>query len=169
MIARDDRLRRGWEVERTRTGGTSVANRRMVLFSRPNELGRTRFGVAAGKRLGNAVRRNRAKRLMREALRLSAPGVAPGHDILLIARNGLRADDALDDVLKDVRYLLRKAGLQLPPSEPSTTGPTNGTAASVSATPATRQPTSADATAPSAAPVPASTSSTSPPTETGAH
>ncbi len=140
MIARDDRLRRGWEVERTRTTGRSVSNRRMVLFTHPNDLGRTRFGVAAGKRLGNAVRRNRAKRLMREALRLCAPGVAPGHDVFVIARGGLRPEDTLADVQKDMRYLLRRAGLTAPaagpvPAQPST-APSDATTRTPSDAPA---------------------------------
>lgn len=125
MIAREDRLRRGWEVERTRATGRSVSNRRMVLFTHPNDLGHTRFGVAAGKRLGNAVRRNRAKRLMREALRLCAPDVAPGHDVFVIARGGLRPEDTLADVQHDLRHLLRRAGLNAPAPQAAASTPTD--------------------------------------------
>ncbi len=47
----------------------------------------TRVGVTAGKAVGKAVQRNRAKRLLREALRPLLPALKPGWKIILIARN----------------------------------------------------------------------------------
>jgi ribonuclease P protein component len=49
-------------------------------------LGQTRFGLATGKRLGGAVNRNRARRRIREVLRVMAPSFQPGWDVLIIAR-----------------------------------------------------------------------------------
>ena len=48
--------------------------------------GNTRFGLATGRRLGNAVVRNRVRRRLREALRAMAPSFQPGWDVLIIAR-----------------------------------------------------------------------------------
>ena len=56
----------------------------MVLIARPNPLGVTRFGFSIGRRVGNAVLRNRIKRRLREVARLS--DVLPGWDLLIIAR-----------------------------------------------------------------------------------
>ena len=58
----------------------------MVL---PNEQEFSRFGIAAGRSLGNAVHRNRAKRLMRAALQPFIQSVSPGWDVILIARKPL--------------------------------------------------------------------------------
>jgi len=52
-------------------------------------MGYTRLGVTASRRLGKAVTRNRARRLLREAARLSYPHIHPGWDLLLIARPAL--------------------------------------------------------------------------------
>ena len=52
----------------------------------PNGLDRSRFCFVTGKRVGNAVARNRVKRRLREVVRNSAP--APGWDTVLIARRG---------------------------------------------------------------------------------
>jgi ribonuclease P protein component len=60
-----------------------------VLVALPNELGTTRFAVSAGRSVGNAVQRNRAKRLIREAVRPLIPSVRPGWDVLLLARHAL--------------------------------------------------------------------------------
>lgn len=43
----------------------------LTMYARPSETGRVRLGLAVGRRVGNAVERNRIKRLLREAFRLS--------------------------------------------------------------------------------------------------
>ncbi|WP_346355146.1 ribonuclease P protein component [Azotosporobacter soli] len=69
--------------------GRSVANRMAVLHLVPNEQAISRIGFAAGKRLGNAVVRNRVKRLLREAYRLQQFRVKPGFDMVLVGRQAL--------------------------------------------------------------------------------
>ena len=70
------------------------------------DLGKTRFGLATGRKLGTAVVRNRVRRL-RGALRVMAPSFQPGWDVLIIARPAIvEADhDALVGALR--RTLVR--------------------------------------------------------------
>lgn len=51
-----------------------------------NGLEYSRLGVTAGKKTGNAVQRNRAKRLMREFFRLHKSRIPKGYDVLIIAK-----------------------------------------------------------------------------------
>jgi ribonuclease P protein component len=84
--------------------GATRSHPLLVARTRRNDLDATRFGFAIGRRLGGAVKRNRVRRRIREALRAMAPAFQPGWDILIIARPPIvEADhDALVGALKDV-------------------------------------------------------------------
>lgn len=58
----------------------------LTLFGKRNELGRTRLGLSVGRRVGNAVARNRFKRLLREAFRLEQHALPLGLDLIIIVR-----------------------------------------------------------------------------------
>jgi ribonuclease P protein component len=104
------RLRRPADFARLRKIGHSRRHSLIVLSVAPNNLAHNRYGVIASRRLGNAVKRNRARRLMREALRHYHPHIVPGHDIVVVARKYIVGQpfDAVDDALYD---LLSRAGL----------------------------------------------------------
>ena len=81
------RIRRRAEFQQIYKHGTRVSGRYYTLFIQPNRLAVGRLGVAATRKLGGAVVRNRAKRLVREVFRRS--GTAPGFDIIVVPRREL--------------------------------------------------------------------------------
>jgi ribonuclease P protein component len=85
-MERQSRLRRSADIEQVKQRGRSWSHPLLILIAHPNELDFTRVGVAASRRLGKAVVRNRAKRLLREAACHLYPRLAPGWDLLLVAR-----------------------------------------------------------------------------------
>lgn len=66
-----------------------------VLYAMPNQRAENRLGITAGKKVGNAVKRNRAKRVIREAYRAVEANMPIGLDIVIVARNGLPEQNAV--------------------------------------------------------------------------
>lgn len=89
--------------------GITQKDRYLVLKARPNQLGFSRYGISVSKRIGNAVIRNKAKRILREILRLSS--LCPGWDIILIARRPA-AERNYHQLSKSVVELLSRAHIK---------------------------------------------------------
>ena len=83
-LRRTDRVRRRPEFERAYNSGTRIHGRFMMLFVMPNGGTAPRFGVAATRKMGSAVERNRAKRLAREIFRRHR--LAAGLDVIVVPR-----------------------------------------------------------------------------------
>ena len=83
-LSRHERVRRRPEFERAYEHGLRLRGRFMTLFVASNNSNRCRFGVAATRKLGSAVVRNRAKRLARELFRKDKPPA--GLDVILVPR-----------------------------------------------------------------------------------
>lgn len=90
--------------------GKSYAHPFVVLVVLANELGQVRVAVAAGRTVGGAVQRNRAKRVLRAAVMPHLERIAGGHDLLLIARPGMREVDS-NQAHEALSRLLSKARL----------------------------------------------------------
>jgi len=109
-VQRNFRLTRSDDFKRVRQSGKSYAHPLVVLVTRAAELPRVRIGVTAGRTVGNAVHRNRAKRLLREALRPTLKDLPAGWDLILIARQGM-AGATLEETRMALASLFRRAGL----------------------------------------------------------
>ena len=115
-MQRNFRLTRSEDFKRVRRDGKSYAHPLVVLIVQNNDQPRVRVGVAAGKSVGTAVTRNRAKRLLREAMRSLIPTIASGTDLILIARPAL-ASAALTDAQRALENLLQRARILTPKHE----------------------------------------------------
>ncbi len=67
--------------------GISITDPALVIYYRKNRAGICRIGITTSKKIGNAVERNRSKRVLVEAFRSVCPNVLPQYDIVLVARS----------------------------------------------------------------------------------
>ena len=84
------RLRRRGEFKRVFDLALRTHGRFLTVLMAPNEMGASRLGIVASRKLGDAVRRNRAKRLIREVFRKSSPLLFKSAvDLVVIPRHEL--------------------------------------------------------------------------------
>lgn len=83
---RSCRLLRRKDFDAAYRSGKKRSGQRLVIFGRPNGLGRNRFGTSVGRRIGGAVKRGRVRRRVREIVRLHRQEFGPGWDIVIQPR-----------------------------------------------------------------------------------
>ena len=79
-------LKQNHEFRRLYSKGRSAVSPYFVLYCRPNRRSYSRLGITTGVKLGNAVKRNRARRRIRELYRGEEQALLPGYDIVVVAR-----------------------------------------------------------------------------------
>ena len=109
-MRREFRLTRSTDFKRVRRFGKSFAHPLIVLVALTSENGKTRIAVSAGRSVGGAVQRNRAKRLIREAIRPLLPGIPSGWNMVILSRHGL-AQASFQETQAALQVLLRRARL----------------------------------------------------------
>jgi ribonuclease P protein component len=114
-VKREQRLRTPAEFRRVRDHAPrGWPHPLLVLYAAPNELGRTRIGITVSSRVGKAVVRNKVRRRLREALRTRFDGLAPGNDLLVIARPAA-ARAQWDELTTALDIILARAGATVAP------------------------------------------------------
>lgn len=79
-------LKENWQFRRLYAKGKSEVSPCLVIYCRGNGLPRSRLGITVGGKLGNAVKRNKVKRRLREIYRTNEGRFLPGFDIVVVAR-----------------------------------------------------------------------------------
>ena len=103
-------LRKDADFDNVYKRGKSVGDKYVVVFYIRNSMGINRTCFLASKKVGNSVKRNRARRLMRESYRLFRDRLPEGYDIIIIARNTI-AGRSFSEADRSIRRAFTRAGL----------------------------------------------------------
>lgn len=82
----------------------------VVIYIFKNRYRNVRIGITASKKTGNAVKRNRSRRIIREAVRALWPQMKSGYDYVFVARAKTPFGKSTD-MERTIRTLLKKAGM----------------------------------------------------------
>lgn len=88
-----DTLKKNRDFQKIYTRGSSVAGKALILYIRKDKEREKRFGFSVSKKIGNAVTRNRIKRLLKEACRKNISLFPEGYDYVFIARKEILKED----------------------------------------------------------------------------
>jgi ribonuclease P protein component len=105
LVLRDQK-----DFNRVYKKGKSRGSRFTVILYRKNELGYTRIAFVASKKVGNSVKRNRARRLMRESYNSFSDRIINGYDIVLVARNTIN-ERSMQEVSRSLYESVKICGL----------------------------------------------------------
>lgn len=103
-------MTRSEDLKRVRRSGRSYAHPLLVLYFLHSDEPGVQVGVSAGLAVGNAVRRNRAKRLIRAALHEFLPRTLQGSQLVIIARSPM-SQATLLEIREALLGLMDRAGL----------------------------------------------------------
>ncbi|MFW5693471.1 MAG: ribonuclease P protein component [Thermoguttaceae bacterium] len=112
---REYRIRRAADFQRAYRRRCTAGDRTLLVFAHPNDLPHARLGLSVSRKVGGAVRRNRWKRLLREAFRLERANLPPGVDLVVIPRPA--AEPTLANLRHSLATLARTAARKLARAE----------------------------------------------------
>ena len=79
-------LKRNGDFRRVYGRGKALSSPVLVVYYLKNRAGVCRIGITTSKKIGNAVERNRSRRVIREGVRAVLPRIKPGYDFVFVAR-----------------------------------------------------------------------------------
>jgi ribonuclease P protein component len=106
-FSKHERIRKRKDYLTIYQQGTRGYSEHFITITKKNPLGVQRLGITVSKKVGNAVKRNRIKRLLREFFRLNKSRLSNSQDILIMAKKGIPAF-RYQDICKELEGILFK-------------------------------------------------------------
>lgn len=107
-------LKKNNEFQNVFLKGKWYSSKYLVIYVVKNSDNFNKVGIAVGKKVAKSVKRNRIRRVIREAYRLNENNIMQGNDIVIVWRNKIEEKDVkLDIIQSDLLKCLKKAEILL--------------------------------------------------------
>lgn len=104
-----EHLKKPSEFSKVYKKGKSYADKNIVVYYMPNQLGYTRVGFSISKKVGNSVVRNRVRRLLNESFRTQLK-LNGNYDLIFVARVRSNSVD-YHEITRSLKYIFKKTGI----------------------------------------------------------
>lgn len=106
-----DTLKKNYEFKNVLDRGKFYRGKYITVYCNRNKKQKNVIGIAIGKKLGKATKRNRLKRLIRESYRLQKNELEQGYNFVFLWNKNQSQDCKCQEVQADMRQLFQKAGI----------------------------------------------------------
>ena len=110
MLKQKYRLKKKYQFNYVYRVGKSCHGKFLMLVYSPSKNKNVKIGISVSKKVGNSVKRNRARRLLREAVSPFLNTLDPNYNLIIVGKESIN-DKKLAPVLNDLTNVLNKAGL----------------------------------------------------------
>ena len=110
MLEQRYRLKKKYQFNYVYRVGKTCHGRFILLVFSPSKNQNVKIGVSASKKVGNSVQRNRARRIIREAIKPYLDCIKPNFNIILVAKSAIEGKKT-SEVQADLQTILEKAEL----------------------------------------------------------
>ena len=110
MLKKEYRLRKKYMFAYCYKAGKIAHAKSCFMYYATSKNKNVKIGVSVSKKVGGAVQRNRARRIIREAIAPHLSCINNDYNIIIVARDNFLSFD-FNDVKQDIEHLLKKAGL----------------------------------------------------------
>lgn len=110
MLKRQYRLKKKYQFNYVYRVGKSCHGKFLMLVYTASKNQNIKVGISVSKKVGNAVKRNRARRLLREAISPLLPSLETNYNLIIVAKQSIEGKP-LALISQDLKHTLEKAGL----------------------------------------------------------
>lgn len=111
MLKREYRLKKKYMFNYCYRVGKVVRSKSCLLYYTPSKNKFVKVGISVSKKVGGAVKRNRARRVIREAITPFLETINQNFNLIIVARENI-LEFSFADLKKDIEYMLTKAGVK---------------------------------------------------------